>query len=258
MLGREIVKIHQHWWRRSKKKAGSQDHNASQCSPSSASCLSYQTSSPAHPHPAPLKSSSQPSQALPSRRPTPPGAFLPHLLLLPSPLLTRSLFTYKRDGPLDLAFVWVPRLLTELHFFWYFHVLDISPKRLFHQKVAWREEKFGGIPSTQASFKLKTFVFISFLCQVFVLAWSNKILLLIPKYCLGPSSFWHDFTCTFFHIRNPWTFVSLGLFHLWQFSCFLCDNVPLLKWPQNSWSNQMVLPIFPPLQGPFCDGATLA
>ena len=136
VLGREIVKIHQHWWRRSKKKAGSQDHNASQCSPSSASCLSYQTSSPPHPHPAPLKSSSQPSQALPSRRPTPPGAFLPHLLLLPSPLLTRSLFTYKRDGPLDPAFVWVPRLLSELHFFWYFHILDISPKRVFHQKVA--------------------------------------------------------------------------------------------------------------------------
>ena len=136
VIGRESVRIHQHWWRRSKKKAGSQDHNASQCSPSSASCLSYQTSSPPHPHPAPLKSSSQPSQALPSRRPTPPGAFLPHLLLLPSPLLTRSLFTYKRDGPLDPAFVWVPRLLSELHFFWYFHILDISPKRVFHQKVA--------------------------------------------------------------------------------------------------------------------------
>ena len=87
MLGGESVRIHQHWWRRSKKKAGSQDHNASQCSPSSASCLSYQTSSPPHPHPAPLKSSSQPSQALPSRRPTPPGAFLPHLLLLPPPFL---------------------------------------------------------------------------------------------------------------------------------------------------------------------------
>ena len=73
--------------------------------------LSYQTSSPPHPHPAPLKSSSQPSQALPSRRPTPPGAFLPHLLLLPSPLLTRSLFTYKRD-PVPLIL-----LLSECHDF---------------------------------------------------------------------------------------------------------------------------------------------
>ena len=109
-----------------------QDHNASQCSPSSASCLSYQTSSPPHPHPAPLKSSSQPSQALPSRRPTPPGAFLPHLLLLPSPLLTRSLFTYKRD-PVPLIL-----LLSECHDF-------------CHNCTSF---EFGYIPSTQASLKL--------------------------------------------------------------------------------------------------------
>ena len=42
---------------------------------------------------------------------TPPGAFLPHLLLLPSPLLTRSLFTYKRD-PVPLIL-----LLSECHDF---------------------------------------------------------------------------------------------------------------------------------------------
>ena len=215
------MRIHQHWWRRSKKKAGSEDHNASQCSPSSASCLSYQTSSPPHPHPAPLKSSSQPSQALPSRRPTPPGAFLPHLLLLPSPLLTRSLFTYKRDGPLDPAFAWVPRLLSKLHFFWYFHILDISSQRVFHQKVAWREEEFGEIPSTQSCFKLKTLVFISFLCQVFVLAW--------PKHCLGPSSFWHNFTCTFISSQESVDFCQTRIISSLTILMFLVWQCPLAK-----------------------------
>ena len=112
-----------HWGRRSKR-------TGSQCSPSSASCCSYQTllCTPSSLKPPPTRRPT-PSQ---SSEPPPPGAFLPTFLAsLIAPFLAASCappyLHINGTVPLDLCSYQSVGTLKE----------RIPPKSLFHEKVVW-------------------------------------------------------------------------------------------------------------------------
>ena len=148
---------------------------------------------------------------------------MPHLLLLPPPLLTRSLFTYKRD-PVPLIL-----LLSECHDFCQnctsfdtFTYWIFRPRGCFIKKLPGERKSSERFPQhlNKASLKslVKTLVFIPFLCQVIVLTVFK--LGQTKCYCKHQNIAWDPhysdiiLPALLFHLTNPWTFVGQGLFHL--------------------------------------------